>query len=511
MARRPNGGGFNFGTQIQVTALGLYDSEVNMANDPMGQNPDNASPIRDLAGNFMSISHSVQFQTIAPPDLPANPLPEYSIWFATTNAVGAIDTINHDGIANQLLGNVQPPIPLNTLPMFTDTVATDQNIPNFDPREIIVDPDHDTFVTCHTYVYVQSNESNQIALINSRNSIPVALIATPSPGGIGLSRGENSTDLLVATNSAANTFTAFSLNGIVPGRQFLVQPIFIAKVQTTGNTPTAITISTPGRGTGIPPIWNRDAGIFGPNTELIMWADFADGAVNTISLVEDEPVKTFSLGADSAPNDISLSPCFGATLMYGAISQGRSLDDGKVSYYVAGPGCQTGSAVGALPDAIVGSTQESMDAPDGIDQNVAGLGVSAQGPIFVVCESGSSANQITTLGIDTGTINLPSVEAEIPVGANPTSVAHRPSWGPPNNGQAPNNPACFYQGVPFWQWVTPPLTPLIDPTLDPSLEVYVCAQGAGQVNVVNMLNGTPNFYQPIQISGVRFVGSQASQ
>ena len=40
-----------------------------------------------------------------------------------------------------------------------------------------------------------------------------------------------------------------------------------------------------------------------------------------------------------------MSPCFG-NIMYAAISQGRDLDDGKVSYYVSGPGCETGSATG---------------------------------------------------------------------------------------------------------------------------------------------------------------------
>ena len=101
-------------------------------------------------------------------------------WFATTTAVGTIDTINHNGRANQILGNIAGQIPLNTIPQFTDTVSTTQNIANFDPFEIIVDPRHNVFGSCHTYVYVQSNESNQVAIINSRNSVPVALISTPS-------------------------------------------------------------------------------------------------------------------------------------------------------------------------------------------------------------------------------------------------------------------------------------------------------------------------------------------
>ena len=129
----------------------------------------------------------------------------------------------------------------------------------------------------------------------------------------------------------------------------------------------------------------------------------------------------------------------------------------------------------------------------------------------MVCESGSSKNQITTLGIDTGTINLPSIEAEIPVGANPTSIAHRPAWINPLIGGGPASPTCAYQGVLFWQYNLPIPTPRIQGSLDNSLDVYVCATGANQVNVVNMLSGSPNFYQPIAIEGVRYVGAQCSQ
>ena len=154
----PNGGGFPFGTQIQVTLLGLYNTKASHDADPAMAMPDNPSPLVDLAGNPMPMNNydgtqdtTITFQTIAPPDLPANPLPEWSIWFSTRTAVGAIDAINHAGIAAGA-----NPLPLNVLPMFTDRVASSQNIPNFDPFEIIVDPRHSVFGTCHTYVYVQS-------------------------------------------------------------------------------------------------------------------------------------------------------------------------------------------------------------------------------------------------------------------------------------------------------------------------------------------------------------------
>ena len=135
--------------------------------------------------------------------------------------------------------------------------------------------------------------------------------------------------------------------------------------------------------------------------------------------------------------------------------------------------------------------------------------------MFAVCESGSSKNQVTTLGIDSGAPNLPSVETEIAVGANPTSVAHLPAWSTPtlNDISAPRNFNCVYGGQIFWQWQTTPtgIVPRLDQSLDPSLELYVCATGAGQINVVNMLSETENFYSPIKIDDVRFVGSQASQ
>jgi hypothetical protein len=510
----PFTGGFPFGTDIQVTVLGLWNDAASMAANP--GTPDNSSPIQDLAGNAMLLNHLVKFSTIAPPNLPANPIPEYAIWWSASDRVGAIDSINHRAIADQAIGNATFPngIPLNVLPEFTDTVGSDVNVPNFDPFEIIVDPRNGFLNTCHTYAYVQSAESGQIAVINTRNSIPVALINTPTPGGIACSVAALSTDALVVTNSSANTFTAYSLAGVQPGRQFLTGPIFITKVQPTGNTPKAIAMSTPqtDKSYQAHALWNRDRQIPGSSTALIMWADFSDGAVSTITLNRSAPIKTFTLGPSAAPNDIAMAPCQG--IMFVAISQGGLPGEGAVSYYVSGPNCNSGTQTPGAPDAIVGKTGEPLDAPDGLDQN---FPAGAPDVYFVVAESGSTRNAVTTLGLETGQINLPRVIARFNnVGNNPTSIAHLPAWTAPtiNDPNAPTNGTCNYRGLRLWQYVTTPvgILPLFDGSLDPSVPLYVCSRGSSQVTIINMLSGTrPLNGGVIQIPGVRYVASQASQ
>ncbi|MGE0193020.1 MAG: hypothetical protein AB7T63_13370 [Planctomycetota bacterium] len=517
----PFAGGFPFGTDIQMTVLGLWNDAASQAGNP--GTPDNPSPLQDLSGNYMTLNHVFKFTTVAPPSLPQNPIPEYSIWWSASDRVGALDLINHKAIADQALGNATFPqgIPLNVLPEFTDTISTDANLPGFDPFELIVDPRNGFTATCHTYVYVQSVESSQVAIINTRNSIPVALINTPSPGGIGLSVADNSTDMLVATNTAANTFTAFGMGGVKVGQQFLTQPIFIVKVQATGNQPRAIAVSTPSRDRTVfgHATANRDATILGPVTPLIMWADFADGAVNTITLNSDTPLKTFGLGPSAAPNDISFGPCQG--LMFAAISQGGLPGEGAVSYYASGPACSSGVQTPGQPDAIVGKTNEpgGLDAPDGLDQ----LAVPTFFDIyFYVAESGSSRNAVTALGLEPGQINLPRVVARFNnVGNNPNSIAHRAPWGTPSIGEvsfndpnAPTNGTCNYQGLTLWQYYTTPvgIFPFADGTFDESLSLFVCARGSNQITQINALNGTRPLYNGfVPIPGVRWVGSQGSQ
>ena len=141
----------------------------------------NPAPITDLADNQMENTFVFQFQTVAPPDLPENPFPEYAIWWSGADRVGTIDTINQQGLADQFNGTVFPTgVPINVVPQFTDTIASSQNIQNFDPFEINFDGRTNTG-TCHSWVYVQSKNTGQVAILNTRNAIPVALIDSPTP------------------------------------------------------------------------------------------------------------------------------------------------------------------------------------------------------------------------------------------------------------------------------------------------------------------------------------------
>ena len=499
-------GGFPFGTQIQVTVNGLWTNAASMALNP--NTPDNASPIADLAGNAMELNFTFQFQTIAPPDLPQNPFPENSIWWSASDRVGAIDTVNQQGRADQFNGTVFPfGVPQNVLPQYTDTIANSTNIPNFDPFEINFDG-RTNAGTCHSWVYVQSRNTGQVAILNTRTGIPVALIDSPSPGGIAVQVGNGSQNVLLVTNSGANTFTGYDIGGLTPGTQFLNGPLFVKKVQPTGNTPQAISITMwPGGVSG----WNRDGANGGPSDPVIMYADFSDGTVNTITMSSDEPVRQFALGPSSAPNDVSFTPCFGIpAIMFAAISQGGSEGNGKVAYYVAGPGCLTGSQSTTRPDAIVGDLS-AFDGPDGLDENF----LSGTTVFFTVAESGSEANRISTLGTETGAGNLPRVINQFTnVGANPTKVAHRASWNLPCIAVAgsglcnhPATPSCWYNGTE--QDVL--TTVSVDQSMVPTKDLYVCARGASQVTVVDLTSGSRNFYSPISIPGVRFVAGPGTQ
>ncbi len=506
-------GGFPFGTQIQVTVNGLYIDANAQANNPDTDmdgvpDPDNMAPIQDLAGNFMELNKVFQFQTIAPPDLPQNPFPEYAIWWSGSDRVGTIDTVNQQGRADQFNGTPFPfGVPQNVVPQFTDTIASSQHLPNFDPFEINFDG-RTNAGTCHSWIYVQSSNTGQIAILNSRNAIPVALLDSPTPGGIAVQVGNGSNQVLLVTNSGANTFTGFDIGGLTPGTQFLNGPIFIKKVQPTGNTPRAISISTWGGGVSG---FNRDGQNGGPAVPVIMYADFTDGTVNTITLSSDEPVRQFALGPGSAPNDVAFTPCFGLNpIMFAAISQGGTPGNGKIAYYVAGQGCQTGPAVNARPDAIVGDLG-GFDGPDGLDDNFP----SGSGVFFTVAESGSAANAISTLATETGAGNLPRVVNRFTnVGANPTKVAHRASWNNPciqvqGSGLCnhPNTPSCWYNGTEQDTLTTTGA----DGSMVPTKDLYVCARGASQVTVIDITSGIRKFYGIVEIAGVRFVAGPGTQ
>jgi len=504
----PLTGGFPFGTQIQVTVLGHWNDAASMANNP--NTPDNQAPLQDLASppNYMELNFTFQFQTIAPPDLPQNPFPENSVWWSAADRVGTIDIINQQGLADQFNGTAFPfGVPLNVIPKYSESIANRQNIPNFDPFEINFDGRTNPG-TCHSWVYVQSANTGQVAILNTRTGIPVALINSPTPGGIAVQVGSGSIDSLLVTNSGANTFTAFNVGSLTPGTRFLNGPLFINKVQPTGNTPRAISISTWGGGVSG---WNRDGGNGGPSDPVIMYADFTDGTVSTTTLSRDEPARQFALGPSAAPNDVSFTPCFGLNpIMFAAISQGGSPGNGKVAYYVAGPGCLTGGATNGRPDAIVGDLS-GLDGPDGLDENF----LSGTPVFFTVAESGSEANAVTTLGTEIGAGNLPRILNRFTnVGANPTKVAHRSSWNPPCIAPAGSNtclhagaPTCWYNGTE--QDVV--IIPSIDQSMVPTKDLYICARGASQVTVIDITSGARSFYSPISIPGVRYVAGPGTQ
>jgi hypothetical protein len=493
-------GGLPFGTQIQVKVVGSDGGT-------------NATPIADRSGNQLQDSYIFQFQTIAPPDFPENSEPEYTVYFATADRVGAIDTINQREIARVFLGFQTTPIQKNVIPQFSDTIATKQTLGvNFDPQELSVDA-RTNFISCHTFLYAMSNQSGQIVIINTRTSMPVAIINTPSPGGISnQTGGGQAANVLVVTNSSANTLTTFNISSFSVGTQFLNGPIFIDSVAPTGNTPKAVAITAPSTGA-----FNREFQSGGPGDPLIMYADFADGVVNTTNLNKPAPVKQFALGTESAPNDVAMTPCFNPLnpILFGAISQGGTLGQGKVAYYVTGPGCTTGFENATRPDAIVGDIS-GLDAPAGLD-NV--LPTSTAGHFFAVAESGQ--NQIHMLALVPGTINLPQIFRTYQTGANPTSIAHRSAWLAPGSGGficqlftpgCPTLPIAFLP-PPCWYSGTEQYPFFPDLSADVANELYVCVRGAGRVEVMNSVTGArpPPGQDRVAIPGVRFVAGCPSQ
>jgi hypothetical protein len=505
----PGAGGFPQGTQISVRVLGAWTDEASHQAHP--GTPDHPAPVQDLVGNPMTLDAVFTFGTLALPDLPENPFPETAIWWSATDRVGAIDTINQQGLAAQFLGTSFPTgVPGNVLPPHTDEVATRDHVPGFDPFEINFDGRTNP-ATCHTWLYVQSPGSDQVAILDSRNGIPVALLDTPSPGGLAVQVGGGSANALLVTNAGANTFTAYGIGSLVPGTRFLNGPLTILKVQPTGNTPRAIAVTPWGGGVSG---WNRDGALGGPGVPIVMYADFSDGAVSTIRLSDAAPVRQFALGATAAPNDVVFTPCLtGATqVLHAAISEGGQPGSGRVAWYVSGPGCQTGTRTNAGPDAIVGELT-GFDAPDGLDENVS----SGTPAIFSVAESGPASNAVSTLGLQAGAGYLPVLLHRFAnVGATPTHVAHRASWATPCIALAGSggcghaaDPTCWIAGTEQDLVLTFPLR--TDPTMTPSRDLYVCARGSSQVFVIDLVSGTPSPSSPIAIPDVRFVAGPGTQ
>jgi hypothetical protein len=283
----------------------------------------------------------------------------------------------------------------------------------------------------------------------------------------------------------------------------------------SGNTPTAITMSDSAAVLTVAD-WNRDgAATNGPIVPLVLWVERTEGALVTYNLGSDAPSKRIFLGANAAPTDVVMTPCFGLNpILFGAVSQaGGGPGEGKVSYYVAGPGCTTGTQTAARPDDLVGNLA-GFDGPSGMDET---LSPSVGTVFFVVAESGGQANRVTTLGVETGAANLPRrLNTFTAVGANPTSVCHRAAWANPCVGPAFDGfPDCFHDTTPSCHYngteqdaVT---LQLIDNTETTAQRLYICASGAAQISVVNLVNGSRDIYSPISIKGLRRVAAPASQ
>lgn len=495
-------GGLPFQSSIQVTIVGSDGGA-------------NGSPVEDLTGNNLEASYVFTFFTVAPPDVPQNPFPEYSIWWSAIDRVGALDVVNQPGLADQFFGALFPlGVPRNVIPQFTDTVSNNQNIPGFAPTEIVYDQ-RTSAGLCHSYVYVMSSESSQVVIVNTRTSLPVALINTPTPGGLAGQFSPDGANVLAVTNSSANTVTFFDFGNITPGTAFLNGPIFIQRVLPTGNTPSAITMSDSAGGLTVAD-WNRDGGnTNGPSTPLVIWIERTDGAIVPYNLGAAAESKRINLGANAQPTDVVMTPCFGLNpILFAAIAQaGSGSGLGKVTYYVAGPGCTTGTQTPGRPDDVVGNLS-GFDGPSGLDET---LSPGQFNVFFVVAESGGQANRVTTLGLQTGANNLPRVlNTFTAVGANPTSVCHRAAWLNPCIGVAfdgfndcfhDTTPSCHYNGTEQDAVVLQ----LIDGAETVAQRLYICASGASQITVVNMLNGNRDFYSPIPIQGLRRVSAPATQ
>jgi len=380
----PTFGGYPFGTIIEVTVIGAYDTQASF---DAGGDPDNAAPIADLAGNNMQVSYKFQFQTLAPPDLPQNPNPVFALWWSASDRVGALDTLNQIGLGEEFVtpGTYPSGVPRNVVPQYTDTVCTAQNVPGFEPTELNLDARY-SLGTCSAWVYAISPNSGQIVIVNTRTSIPVALLDTPQPGGISSNTGSNlSQNVLVVTNSSANTLTTYDISEVTPGGSFLNRPIFIQNVMPTGNTPRAVSI------TGGDAFYREGAG---PSAPVILYADFTDGVVNTAYIQSEVAVTSINLGPDSAPNDISCTPLLGPPPFFlAAISQGGLPGEGQVAYYISGPGGATGTSSGIYADNLVG-TLTGFDGPAGLDM-IGGVSPN----LWALAESGAAANRVRTLSI----------------------------------------------------------------------------------------------------------------
>jgi hypothetical protein len=248
---------------------------------------------------------------------------------------------------------------------------------------------------------------------------------------------------------------------------------------------------------------------------MIMYVDYADGVINTANLGFTEPIRQMALGATSSPNDVVFTPCFSLNpLMFAAITQGGLPGEGKVAYYIAGPGCVTGTSTSARPDALVGDLS-GFDAPAGLDN----VFPHSTGPLFAMAESGSTKNQVVTLGVQTGAITFPQIVRQFGTGPNPVAIAHRTAWY--SIRQAGficdlTQPLCptvpvVYAPPPCQYWGTEQWPRFVDNSGAPSTAMYVCVRGASRIEVLNLTSGAPDFYSPVVVPGIRGVYAPGSQ
>ncbi|MFM8387248.1 MAG: hypothetical protein ACKOCB_10595 [Planctomycetia bacterium] len=504
------------GKVIRVVVLGEYADLASVcAATPV------ASPISDLSGRKLLTNYVFTFKTAEELPLPQNPFPEFAVWWSATDRIGVLDRVNQEDLATYYLapGSISLPVDKNVLVANSDLWCNQAYFTGFSPSEILIDSRTNAF-TCHTFLYVMSSGSNEVMIVDSRNSLPVAALRTPSPGGIGGQFSTQGANVLAVANRSANTVTFFNVGQLETGQQQLTGRILQERILPTGNSPTAITVSAPPGGTLAE--WNRDLGITGPIVPLVMWTEQIDGTLVTYGYGNTAPSQRMFLGPTSVPTDVVMTPCFDLNpLLVAAVSQaGTGPDEGKVSYYVAGPGCQTGISTNARPDILVG-TLGGFDGPQTMDSVLAPSGGSYW---FALAEAGANANRVSMLASALGQVGTPRVvKSFTDVGSAPTSVAHASGYAADANPLAqallclrientgvcvPQNfRTCWYNGTE--QAILQP-----DGSGVAARTLYVCAQGEQRIVAVDLLTGArkgENEQPGATIPQLKRVSTQGSQ
>lgn len=503
------------GKVIRVVVLGEYaDLAAVCTATPV------ASPITDLSGKKLLTNYVFTFKTAEELPLPQNPFPEYAVWWSATDRIGVIDRVNQEDLATAFLapGTISLPVDKNVLVTNSDLWCNQAYFTGFSPSEILIDSRTNGF-TCHTFLYVMSPDSNEVMIVDSRNSLPVAALRTPSPGGIGGQFSTQGANILAVANRSANTVTFFNVGQLETGQQQLTGRILQERILPTGNSPTAITVSAPPGATLAE--YNRELGLTGPTVPLVMWTEQVDGTLVTYAYGNDTPSQRMFLGPTSVPTDVVMTPCFDLNpVIVAAVSQaGIGPNEGKVSYYISGPGCATGVSTNARPDILVG-TLAGFDGPQTMDSVL----VPSNGSyLFALAEAGADANRVSMLASALGQLGTPRVAKSFTdVGSAPTSVAHASGYTADNNpavAQAnlcirlensaicvgPNFRTCWYNGTE---------QAIINTSGTAAQTLYVCAQGEQRIIAIDLLTGSrrgENQQPQSTIPKLRRVNTQGSQ